>query len=88
MAPVEHDDLVLIRGVIQDVAQGQQRGRVAEDGAAPGRVTLVRDDQPLLIGCNGIIQSRRLLILIWGCEVVLRGGQEGRGQWPLPWGRA
>lgn len=79
VAPVEHDDLVLVGGVIQDVAQGQQRGRVAEDGAAPSRVTLVRDDQPLLVGCNGIIQSGWLLILIWGCEVVLGGRTGGPG---------
>ena len=57
MAPVEHDDLVLVRGVVQDVAQRQQRGRVAEDGTAPGRVALVRDDQPLLVGRDGVIQG-------------------------------
>lgn len=54
------------------MAQRQQRGRVAEDGAAPGRVALVRDDQALLVGGDGIIQSGRLLVLIWGREVVLR----------------
>lgn len=41
VAPVEHDDLVLIRSVVHDVAQSQQGGRIAEDGAAPGRVPLV-----------------------------------------------
>lgn len=88
VAPVEHDDLVLVRGVIQDMSQGQQRGRVAEDGAAPGWVTLMRDDQPLLVGCDGIVQGGWLLILIWGCEVVLQGGQKGWGQWPQTWGGA
>lgn len=88
VATVEHDYLVLIRGVIQDMAQCQQRGRVAEDGAAPGRVALMRDDQPLLVGCDGIIQGGRLLILIRGCEVVLRGRREGQGKGPLPWGGA
>lgn len=84
VAPVEHDDLVLVGGVVQDVAQRQQRGRVAEDGAAPGGVALVRDDQPLLVGCDGVIQGGWLLVLIRGREVVLRGGPEGWGQGPLP----
>lgn len=39
----------------------------------------MRDDQPLLVGCDGIIQGSRLLILIWGCEVVLWGTARG---WP------
>lgn len=41
VAPVEHDDLVLIRSIVHDMAQGQQGGRVAEDSAAPGRVPFV-----------------------------------------------
>lgn len=86
MAPVEHDDLVLVRGVIQDVAQRQQRGRVAEDRAAPGRVALMRDDQPLLIGRDGIIQGGWLLILIWGREVVLWEDRRAGVRGPCPEG--
>lgn len=41
MAPVEHDDLVLIRSIVHDVAQCQQGGRVAEDGTTPGGVALM-----------------------------------------------
>jgi hypothetical protein len=71
VAPVKHDDLVLVRSIVHDMTQCQQRRRVAEDGTAPGWVTLVGDDQPLLIGCNSIIQGCWLFVFIWGCEVIL-----------------
>lgn len=84
MAPVEHDDLVLVGGIIHDVPQRQQRRCVAEDGAPPGGVALMRNDKPLLVGCDGVIQGCWFLILIWGCEVVLVGRWKKTGGLEAP----
>ncbi|KAF3845301.1 hypothetical protein F7725_008464 [Dissostichus mawsoni] len=61
VASVEHDDLVLVGPLVQDVSERQQRGRVGEDGAPPGRVALVSDHQVLLVRRDRLEQNRRLL---------------------------
>lgn len=77
--PVEHDDLVLVGPLVQDVAQGQQRGGVGQHGAPPGRVALVRDHQVLLVVGDGLEKHCRLLVLVWGGEVVLRKKRASSG---------
>lgn len=72
VASVEHDDLVLVGPLVQDVSEREQRGRVGEDGAPPGRVALVSDHQVLLVRRDRLEQNCRLLVLIRGREVVLK----------------
>lgn len=69
--PVQHDDLVLVGAFVQDVAQGEQGRGIGQDGAPPGRVALVSDDQVLLVGGDGLIKHGRLVVLVGGREVVL-----------------
>lgn len=54
------------------MAQGEERRRVGQHGAPPGRVALVSDDQVLLVGGDGLEKNRRLVVLIRGREVVLK----------------
>lgn len=54
------------------MAQGEERWGVGQHSAPPGRVALVSDDQVLLVGGDGFEKNRRLIVLIWGREVVLK----------------
>lgn len=70
-APVEHDDLVLIRALVHHVPQGEQLLLVGQHGAPPGRVTLVADHYFLLEGLDGFIEDPWVFILIGAGELVL-----------------
>lgn len=78
-ALVEHDDLVFVAAVVHDVAQGQQRGHVGQDGAAPHRVALVRDQHLLLVGRDGVVQYHRVLVFVGRCEMILERQEKKRG---------
>lgn len=52
--------------------QGEERRGVGQHSAPPGWVALVSDDQVLLVGGDGFEKNRRLFILIWGREVILK----------------
>lgn len=75
---VQHDDFVLIAAVVHDVTQRQKRRHVGQDGAPPNRVALVRYQHFLLVGGDGVIQHRGVLILIRGRKVVLSGEERER----------
>lgn len=53
------------------MAQGEERGGVGQHSAPPGWVALVSNDQVLLVGGDGFEKDRRLIVFIWGREVVL-----------------
>lgn len=71
MAPVEHDDLVLVGTIVHDVPQRQQGGRVGQDRTPPCRVPLVRYDKVFLMRHDGFIEHSRVIILIRRSEMVL-----------------
>lgn len=54
------------------MAQGEERRRVGQHSAPPGRVALVSNDQVLLVGRDGLEKNPWLFVLVWGREVVLR----------------
>lgn len=76
VAPVEHDDFVLVGPFVQHVAQGEERRGVGQHGAPPGGVAFVSDHQVLLVGGDGFEEDRRLVVLVRGGEVVLSGRRE------------
>lgn len=58
--------------------QGQQGGRVGKDCAPPRRVPFVGYHKVLLMRHDGFIEYSGVVILIWGCEMILdREMQEG-----------
>lgn len=72
-APVEHDDFVFVSTLVHHVPQGQQLLLVGQHCTPPGWVSLVADHDFLLKGLDGLIENRRLFILIWAGELVLVG---------------
>lgn len=70
-APVEHDDLVLVRALVHHMPQGEQLLLVGQHGAPPGRVTLVADHDFLLEGLDGLIEDPWVFILVGAGELVL-----------------
>lgn len=70
-APVQHDDLVLVRALVHHVPQGEQLLLVGQHGAPPGRVTLVADHDFLLKGLDGLIEGPWVFILVRAGELVL-----------------
>ena len=73
MAFVQHDDLILIRAIIDHVSQSEQRVAAGQHGLTPGRVTLVADYQAAAVVCDGFIQDGCLLGLLQTCKVILEG---------------
>jgi hypothetical protein len=71
VAPVEHDDLVLVGAVIHDMPQSQQGGRVGKDCTPPRRVAFVGYHKVLLVRDDGFVEHSGVVILIWGCEMIL-----------------
>lgn len=53
------------------MAQGEERRGVGQHSTPPSWVTLVSNDQVLLVGGDGLEKNRRLFVLIWGREVIL-----------------
>lgn len=72
VSTIEHDDLVLVRAFVQYMAKGEEGGSIGQHSTPPGRVALMSDDQVLLVGGDGLIENRRLIILIRGRKVVLK----------------
>ena len=70
MSAFEHDDFVLVGAVVEDVAQGQQRWRVGEDGVTPGRIALVGNYQRSLVSRDGRVQ-----------HAAERGDRRGGGEY-------
>lgn len=80
VSAVKGDDLVLVSSLVQDVTERQERRCVRENGATPRRVALVRDDQRLLMRRDRLVQYRRVVVLIWRREVILRY-RDIKGAW-------
>lgn len=68
---VEHYDLVVVRVVVDDVAQREQRRHAGQDGPPPRGVPLVRDDELLLVVRDGLVEDARVVVLVGAREVVL-----------------
>lgn len=68
---VQHDDFIFIGAIIHHMAEGKQGGRVGKDSAPPGRVPFMCYNQVLLMGHNGFIEDSRVIVFIWGSEVIL-----------------
>lgn len=75
VAFVQHDDLILIRAVIDHVSQCEQRVAAGQHRLTPSGVTLVADDQAAAVVCDGFVQDRCLLCLLQTGEVILKGGK-------------
>lgn len=73
VAFVQHDDLVLVRAVIDHVSEGEQRVAAGQHGLPPGGVTFMADYQAAAVVCDGLIQDARLLCLLETREVILQG---------------
>lgn len=71
MAFVQHDDLVLVRAVVDHVPQREQRVAAGQHRLAPGGVALVADDQAAAVVGDGLVQDGCLLRLLQAGEVVL-----------------
>ena len=52
--------------------ESQQRGHIGQNSISPSRVSLVGDHHALLIQRDGIVQNIVVVILIRGCEMVLK----------------
>lgn len=53
------------------MAEGKQGGRIGKDSTPPCRVSFMCYNQILLMGGYGFIEDRRVIIFIWGSEVIL-----------------
>lgn len=71
VAFVQHDDLVLVRAVVDHVPQREQRVAAGQHCLAPGGVALVADDQAAAVVGDGLVQDGSLLGLLQAGEVVL-----------------
>lgn len=71
VAFVQHDDLVLVRAVVDHVPQREQRVAAGQHRLAPGGVALVADDQAAAVVGDGLVQDGSLLRLLQTGEVVL-----------------
>lgn len=71
VAFVQHDDLVLVRAVVDHVPQREQRVAAGQHRLAPGGVALVADDQAAAVVGDGLVQDGSLLRLLQAGEVVL-----------------
>ena len=81
VAPVEHDDLVLIGAIVHDMPQSQQGGRVGKDCAPPCRVPFMGYHKVLLVSHDGFVEHSGVVILIGGCEMVLNTNARGVLLW-------
>lgn len=72
VAFVQHDDLVLVRAVVDHVPQREQRVAAGQHRLAPGRVALVANDQAAAVVGDGLVQDGSLFRLLQTGEVVLR----------------
>lgn len=72
MAFVQHDDLVLVRPVVDHVSQGEQRVTAGQHRLTPGRVALVADHQAAAVVCDGFVQDGCFLRLLQTGEVILQ----------------
>lgn len=88
--PVEHDDFVFVRTLVHHVPQGQQLLLVGQHRTPPGWVSLVADHDLLLEGLDGLIENRRIFVLIRAGELVLVGRAQVGSVRPelLVWARA
>lgn len=71
VAFVQHDDLVLVRPVVDHVSQGEQRVAAGQHRLTPGGVALVADDQAAAVVSDGFVQDGGLLRLLQTREVIL-----------------
>lgn len=78
MALVQHDDLVLVRAVVDHVSHGEQRVAAGQHRLAPRRVALVADDQAAAVVCDGFVQDGGLLRLLQAGEVILNEAEGKR----------
>ena len=76
MAFVQHDDLILVRAVVDHVSQSEQRVAAGQHRLTPGGVALVADDQAAAVVCDGFVQDGGLLGLLQAGEVILKGIME------------
>lgn len=76
VAFVQHDDLVLVRAVVDHVSHREQRVAAGEHRLAPSGVALVADDQAAAVVCDGFVQDGGLLCLLQAGEVILKGQEK------------
>lgn len=76
VAFVQHDDLVLVRAVVDHVPQREQRVAAGQHRLAPGGVALVADDQAAAVVRDGLVQDGCLLGLLQAGEVILKGREK------------
>lgn len=79
VAFVQHDDLILIRAIVDHVPQREQRVAAGQHRLTPSGVTLVADDQAAAVVCDGFVQDRCLLGLFQTREMILKGQERRDG---------
>ena len=68
---VEHDDLVLVGSVVDDMAQGQEAVGTGEDGRPPRGIALVRDHDGLVVAADRVVQGLDVVVLVRTREMIL-----------------
>ena len=71
MSLVQHDDFVLISTIINDMSKSKKTIGTAQDSCSPSGISFMRDDNVLIMGLNGVIQGRNVVVLIRWHEMIL-----------------
>ena len=71
VALVEHDNLVFISTIINDMSESQETVGAIENGRAPSRIAFMSYDNVLIVAVNGFVERRNIVIFIRRHEMIL-----------------
>ena len=71
VAFVEHNNLVLISTIVNDMSESQEAVGPIKDGRAPSRIAFVSNDNVLIVTMYGVIERRNVVIFIRRHEMIL-----------------